>query len=277
MGVVALEENRQPKAEVVTVTPQMAAQWLEHNTRNRSLTSTNVEKLAGAIDRGEWIMNGESIKFSQDGRLLDGQHRLAAVVECNTAIQTLVIHGLSQEAQETVDTGKKRTLPDVLTLRGESNANMLAAALNVVHRIQNETMKRAGSAYPTPQQALKLLQSDPAIREGLTWGSRLNSRLRFPGGLGCGLYHLFSSVAAEDAEVFFESLITGESLAEGSPILALRNNLERRAMKKYDRERMEVVAAWTIKAWNAWREGSEIQRLYWTPGGSRPEPFPAIR
>ena len=160
---------------------------------------------------------------------------------------------------------------------GETNANMLAAAINVVHRITNGTMKRAGSAYPTPQQALKLLHSEPAIREGATWGNRLNSRLRFPGGLGCGLYHLFSSVDAEDAEVFFESLITGENLTEGSPILALRNNLERRAIKKYDRERMEIVAAWTIKAWNAWREGSEIQRLYWTPGGSRPEPFPEIR
>jgi hypothetical protein len=267
-----------PTVEVVTVTPEMARAWLEKNTHNRVLARKNVDQLAGAIRRGEWSMNGESVKFSASGMLLDGQHRLAAVVTAKQPIVTLVVRGLDRAAQETIDTGKKRTLPDVLKLRGEQYATILAAALNVVHRIRGGQMNRGAAAYPTAQQALALLEQHPTIRAHIKTGRYLNDRLRYPAGLGCGLAYLFHQDAPADADSFLTSLITGERLAEGSPILLLRRQLERRAMRPThdERERMEVVAAWTIKGWNAWRAGVPLQRISWIGGGSQPEPFPQI-
>lgn len=65
-----------------------------------------------------WKMNGEAIKFSNTGRLLDGQHRLLACVESGCSVRTLVIRGLPEDTQETMDAGKSRTMANVLELKG---------------------------------------------------------------------------------------------------------------------------------------------------------------
>jgi hypothetical protein len=71
---------REPVVAIETITPKQAQVILAHNDRNRSLASSRVTVYSGAMLAGEWRMNGETIKFNGDGTLLDGQHRLAAVV-----------------------------------------------------------------------------------------------------------------------------------------------------------------------------------------------------
>lgn len=265
------------RTEVVSVTPELATIWLASNRNNRTPNRPAVEQMAGAIKRGEWVLNGEAIKIGADGGLIDGQHRCMAIVEAGLAVQSLVVYGLDAGTQETVDLGRRRTLANMLQLRGESHTTMVAAALNVIYRIRVGGMKRAGTSYPTPQQALKILEDEPGIREGAPLAHRLNARLKVPAGLGCALYYLFSEIDPEDAETFFDKLMHPTHLSEGDPIYVLRGVLEKRANQRQDRARMEIVAAIMIKAWNAWRAGEEMKRLYWTPGGSRPEPFPKIR
>ena len=63
-----------------TITPELAAEFLKKNKSNRPLSSKHVIALAGSIERGEWMFTGESIKFSESDTLLDGQHRLSAIV-----------------------------------------------------------------------------------------------------------------------------------------------------------------------------------------------------
>ena len=85
--------------------------------------------MAYAADMGDghWQFNGEAVKFAGDGSLLDGQHRLAAIIEADVVLPLLVVRGLASSAQETVDGGAKRKFSDVLKLRGEPNADHLAA------------------------------------------------------------------------------------------------------------------------------------------------------
>ena len=74
--------------KVETITPKLAEKWMEANKNNRPLRRSLVGRYAGAIRRGQWELNGESIKFDEDGVLFDGQHRLAAVVEANKPIKS---------------------------------------------------------------------------------------------------------------------------------------------------------------------------------------------
>ena len=100
-------------SEVVTVTPQLAAEWLKRNTDNRPLRKWHVEALAGAITRGEWVLSHQGVAFAEDGRLLDGQHRLAAIVKANTSVLMVVTRNVPEDAFKAIDQGVKRTLSDV--------------------------------------------------------------------------------------------------------------------------------------------------------------------
>ena len=67
--------------EVVMVTPELAAEWLTHNTHNRGLKPIAIKRFAEDMTTGDWQWNGESIRFAADGTLLDGQNRLHAIVD----------------------------------------------------------------------------------------------------------------------------------------------------------------------------------------------------
>src|SRR5438105_4834244 len=68
------------KSRIVKVTPELARQWLESNEDNRRLSDEWVRKLARDMVNDEFPNVGETLKFDEKGRLIDGQHRLRAVV-----------------------------------------------------------------------------------------------------------------------------------------------------------------------------------------------------
>ena len=77
---------RQP--ELKNISPEEAARFLEKNTNNRALTEQQVRYYAQQMKAGEWTYDGQPIRFAEDGQLLDGQHRLTALVESNTTFLT---------------------------------------------------------------------------------------------------------------------------------------------------------------------------------------------
>lgn len=100
---------------------------LARNTHNRNIKKSNLQKVTRALANGEWQVNGEATKIASDGKILDGQHRLMAVVQTGVPMKTLLIQGLPNETQETMDTGSPRSAADVLRLRNEDNAVIPAA------------------------------------------------------------------------------------------------------------------------------------------------------
>jgi len=93
-------------AKVETITPEIAKTMLGENVNNRRISRDNVNLFAREIRNGEWRFNGEAIKFGKDGRLLDGQHRLLAVIAADKPLTTLVIRGLEDETQQTMTAEK---------------------------------------------------------------------------------------------------------------------------------------------------------------------------
>jgi hypothetical protein len=118
-----------PKMELVTVTPELAKRWLACNTANfRRADSKKVAVIRGALERGEWAINGDAIRFSQDGRLIDGQHRLMACVSAQISFETFVVRGIdARRAEMTIDFRQNRTLGQLLGHHGYKNAATLAS------------------------------------------------------------------------------------------------------------------------------------------------------
>lgn len=266
---------RQPvRTSTQKITPDVAEMWLQDNIDNRRLRPKHVSHLARAMERGEWSLNGDAITFDRNGRLIQGQHRLLAVIESGTTIESVVVRGVGLDARDTLDQPARRTLGDILNWRGETSVTTLAAALGLIWKLQRNAIRLGGSLYASPQEALALLEANPGIRESVKLGSSAGPhRLRYPPGLFAALHFWLTQIDQEDGEVFFRHLCEGTNLTELDPIYALRQKLEQDATAP---RRMGIVdrAAITIKAWNFWREGKEVRRLYWAPGGARPESFP---
>jgi len=121
------------RSEIMVITPEIAKLYLEKNPTNRKINPREVEKLANAIKKGEWELNGEAIIINEHGELADGQHRLTAVIKADTPITALVVKGVSKRSFHTIDVGKPRTLPDILRIRGEVSTFTLTASLRLLY------------------------------------------------------------------------------------------------------------------------------------------------
>ena len=265
-------------AKIETVTPQKAEAWLGKAAGNRNIRATKVAEYAAAMTRGEWKLSGEAIKFNgQD--MIDGQHRLKAVIESGQSVPMLVVRGLETDVMEVLDTGRKRTLADLLKIRGEVSALNLAAALTGLHqtRIAIETgtwpMKQGKTAI-TNQQALTLLEEEPTIRDSVV-GGWINLRAQRhglyaqPTALVVG-YHIFSDIDEEDRDHFYR-MLQGIDVPDNSPVLHFR----RRFSGGFDMptNRRDHIA-YLFKTWNYWRNGEFPALLSWKSGGKKPERFP---
>jgi hypothetical protein len=261
------------KTETVKITPRLAEEWLGRNSHNRALRNHVVEQLAGAMTRGEWRMNGDSIRFAWDGPLLDGQHRLWAVVESGVTIESLVITGLPNDAQDTMDQGIKRTLGDVLRMRGAVDYTAIAAVTTLYwRRITGQV--RNPSARPTVAQACVVFEANPELWEATKQGRKLTQHFRVPPSVASCCWYEFSNIDAEATDVFFEKVGSGIALANGDPILALRRFLEKMTVGAQQHASPLLTHALFIKAWNAWREGRQLATLTWRPAGINAEAFP---
>lgn len=269
------------EAAVERITPEIAEDWLGRNSHNRTLRNRHVTTLAGAMSRGEWVVNGDAIRFAADGTLLDGQHRLWAIIEAETAIDSLVIRGLPNEAQETMDAGARRNLADALKLRGETNALNLASIVTY-HWRMDQGQVRTVSTRPTVQQAIAHLDRHPALRDFVGLARSMNSRLRLSAAMVGAVAYQLDSIDGDSAAEFWRRLDSGAGLDEGSPILHLRRYLETQALATTGRgggrsTSVVTVHALIIKAWNHWRGGEEIGRLLWRSTGTNAEAFPVPR
>ena len=108
--------------EMTTITPPMASIMLRNNTENRKLDSRHVQFLADQILSGKWQNNGQTIVIADDGTLMDGQHRLSAIIKANRPTQLGLCTGAPKSAMSTIDNGKLRSTTDILTMNGCANA-----------------------------------------------------------------------------------------------------------------------------------------------------------
>lgn len=275
-----------PQYRVVDVTPALAEKWLAQNTHNRNLRDKAILAYARDMEAGHWAENGESVKFSKGavlllegqpplygGTLLDGQHRLQAVTLAGVTVKLLVVTGLEHHTQETMDDGRKRTLSDALALRGEQNAVSLAAVLRRALMWTQGQYRNTGAYTPTNTECLTFLEQHPETRESAAMAKHLRVPTKLPSSV-LGLTHwVFTRIDAEDSAWFFDRLGTGANLEQYHPILTLRKRAQE-IDKDSGRVPEDVLLAFAIKTWNAYRSGEQVKQLRFKPGGATPEKFP---
>lgn len=106
--------------ECVLITPDMAVDWLYFNTQNRAPTEGSIFNYKRLIEAGEFQCTHQGIAFSGTPdnpiRLIDGQHRLIAIVDSNTSIYQWVFWGCDDSVYEATDAGRGRSAADRYSL-----------------------------------------------------------------------------------------------------------------------------------------------------------------
>lgn len=268
----------QPAVDVETITPELATKYLGHNTRNRNLRARVVLAYAADMANGDWRWNGEGIKFGTDGTLLDGQHRLAAIVQSGTSVPMLVVRDLPNETQETIDGGVKRTFADVLNLRGEKNYVGLAATIRAITSYETGAAGTGDTGRKfTNAQLIRTLEKHPWIREGINTANSAQAHTSMPTAVGGLAWFLFMQLSPEDTEFFFNRLCSDTNHSTGDPIYTLRKLLLTSVDGVRGARNTRYLLAVTIKAWNKYRDGDRCDLLKFRTGGAKPEAFPEPR
>lgn len=256
----------------LTITPETAAAMLTTNAMNRPISRAHVERLSGAMQRGEWELNGATIKVASTGRLLDGQHRLTACVESGRPFKTLVVRGLPESAFGTIDqVARSRKISDVLAIETGANMKNVVAALMVLYQMRTlgEVTVSVGKACDgfSVSVAREMLLKHPGIIESV---SVSNSIPMFRNAQCAALHYLFGIVDGDLAGEFAEVLRSGSTKLR-RPFNMFREGLIRLRATSAVPSRRDASAR-AIKAFNAERIGKSVSILTWRAN----EEFPLI-
>jgi len=163
--------------KLMKITPQIAEAFLAKNKDNRKLNQRRVELLSSSMMRGEWKTSPQPIVISKSGRLLDGQHRLSAIMHCGKSINMSVAENVNDDVFDVLDIGKNRTYSDITGLSKRD-----AAAITALSTF----MTRA----PTPQQCHKISEVYLDTVQSLTSSLKGNQKLLTSGSFVAGMAYM---------------------------------------------------------------------------------------
>lgn len=119
--------------ETMMVTPEMAKKFIQKNVQNRPVSKQYVRALVSDIVSGKFYTTHQGIAFDEDGYLIDGQHRLLAIIQAGIPVTLMVTTGLPRGTVMGIDTTRKRSYANIAKLLGRpGETNKFAAVARIV-------------------------------------------------------------------------------------------------------------------------------------------------
>ncbi len=267
------------EAESILATP---------GARNRPVSLARVIKYAGRMKSGHWRLTGEPVILDQQGRLLDGQHRLRAIIEAGKEVETVVLYGeflfgpMGQSAFRSGGDSLHIAMPDLI------HVNALSAAAGLCIKYER-ALKRETSPYSQTrnhadnwadidnQDRTTWVRKNPRLLEILQEVSSLShgDRTLMPASqFSAGWFLIESAAGAEAAKDFMVPLITGVGLKAGDVRLTMRRALANHAAASNGQVRGMEAVHWISKAWNTRDEAKKPTSTF---AVKATESFPFIR
>lgn len=255
------------------------------DTKIRKTSRNAVRSYLKELQDGEWTLTGQGITLDERGRVIDGFHRLAAIVEFGRPVPLVVVRGAMSTATTKIDEGRRRVITDFLAHAGETHVWILASALRWIFDWRHEQLgvgRSPNKLSPTINELLDLLEEcgDP-LRENVRRVVGLNktavARIA-PNGLQVMMwFHASRGLGDEYVDEWIQLLVHGAPGEEPHPVNVLRRrHLDTLSSPAKTRAMTEMYrAALYVKAWNSWILGDTPARLSWAvaKGESFPSPI----
>jgi hypothetical protein len=247
------------------ITPAIAKKYLELNLNNRRPKKAVLLRYTNEMIEGRWKEDtGEVIKISKKGIVLDGQHRLMAVVKSGVSINFHLAIDVEDSVFDVLDTGSLRNASDAFEIKGINQQSSIPSIIST-YLIFKENKNKGSQKQQraTTAELLKAYYEREVFWQGIgkkshNWYITIGKIL--PPSIIGGLYAVFTEINETDAQDFFERLCTGFNILEGDSIGLLKNKLVQnhtsvRKMKTYERN------ALIIKTWNYHRNKETVKLL----------------
>lgn len=263
-----------PTVDIVNVSPLLAREWLGHNTHNRNIRPAGVAALVRDMRAGRYHLTGQGITFDRSGVLIDGQHRLNAIIEADVTVPLVVLRGADPDAQMAIDVNRKRTYPDHLTLSGKINATTRAAILRRAMLWERGIFVNQGGAFtPTYAELDAFAATRPLFDSAVEFALHLRRELGMPPSIGGLAFYVFAGIDYEGAVEFLGRVADGENISRTHPAYAFRSRFTKEQTQGGRIPESELLAL-LIRAWNAYRTGGELTKLQLPKGGLTTSNFP---
>jgi len=276
--------------KLVKITPKKAKQYRETGKNMRHLNERWVNRMAADILAGKWEVNGETIKFNGNGKLIDGQHRMAAVEKANKIITTWAVYGVTDKY---VDGGNTRTPRSWLAYNGITNSGTVASGTAAILQYLNkaDSSSTLGAIFKyrpiadtetkskyfcSTAEILAFVDEHPEIERSAGSACRATVKKMIPPAIGTALHFLFAQKDEDMADLFFDALAGELEVATNDPIVLLRNRLVSMIGRGRKVEDRALIFGLGVKTWNYWCTNTKVSRLNFKLSGPKGEGVPTI-
>jgi hypothetical protein len=277
-----------PVGRWVDMTPEMAEKRLQNSAPNRPFRRGRASGYATDMKHGRWLQTGEPIKIDTNGDLIDGQHRLTAIIWAGVTVRMYIVEGVQPEVMGVIDTGIPRTFGDRLSMANMPHGKTLAAVTRRLF-LWDQGIYLATSKTFRDESGTSRAPTHQEMDDYLTRHEQLHEVAERAEGWSIPqVAHSLSGICAalffrldRDAAIsFMGSWDDGANLEPGNPIHTLRERIVRDGPlsesslgRNYS---SELKLAYACIAWNASREGRTLMKLQLPKGGlsNAHYPFP---
>ena len=270
------------QARIYTISPALAEHILKYrNGSNRRPSSVKVAEYVEAMSKKRWPVTGASIVFSKDGFLMDGQHRLLAVVQAKMPLTTFVVFNIDHGAFAMIDIGRRRSNVDAFTIGRIKEPGVTSKACRWVLIHSGDPTDR-GRTYTNDElfsfynreinkelmlECVMLAIDVEHTTKQLATGKTRNY---VPAGALAALFYLFAEKNKKHMLAFAKEMINHHGHGR-----AVVKNIKDRIDNNAGRIHEVVRNALIVQAWNAYRSGFGPRKALFT--WTLSDEFPAIK
>lgn len=261
---------------VMSIGPDDAFELMKNRAHQRRVSKRLVTRYARDMSAGRWRLSGATISIWSDedgiwgpkGELyvLNGQHRLLAVIESGTTQDFLVVYEEDPEVFGTYDTGLTRTIGTLVGLAiGGENSQAISVMAGMVLHYERHPKEYWSTILVSKAEIVEwvALQDRERLNQCIRDYGTLRAQVKELGHWYSALDYLVHTHSAHANRwlEFHEAVVHGEQLSSGDARLTLRNYLIRGQRTRGDRWERQVGLAVGIKAWNAFITDTPRQAL----------------
>lgn len=245
-----------PRMEIIDVTPALAREWLGYrHEKQRNLSAAAIDKYARDMSSGNWELTHQSVGFNRDGVLIDGHHRLSAVVKSGATVCMMVVFDLQADYTAPIDQGRGRKVGEIVGLDTRT-----VAIVTALHRLQTATVSFKATLSVSEVRDCYEANVDVVSSVLSICGNGGRRAVRSP---IAGAVAYAWPINPEVCENFLVQVRDGEMIGRNDPAFALRNWVQSQT-----RQTIEVMFG-SLNAVRHAMVGNKLRSIYTGSSGYR--------
>lgn len=255
-----VQNGRVIKLWSILVTPELATFILSKNKTNRPLNKTNLQDLKNEVLSGRWREISDSIQITSEDTLNNGQHRLTVIKELKVPLSLRIETNIDPTTFTVIDTGKKRSGVDTLSVKHVENATVTATTIRFLNLIENGF---SSHIKVSNQDMVEFIEKNPSlvdsVKFGVSYYKKGNKVVTAP--LLSTMHFLLKKNYQRQGEEFLLKLALGNNIETNCPSGALRNRFITIKTEKHVIMRSELLLQFMVVAWNKYISGEKIKSI----------------